>query len=404
MIARLAPIILLCLVSVLSAADPAPSVATIRDVSGETHTGPIESLTSDSVTIGGESAHTFAADDLIEIRLSERAAGPFRGGAVLLANGDRLLTTPERIEDEQLIARWNDFEAAALSIPLETIRGIALALPEMPSRQDSLLKQLRDHADPHDAALLMNGETVNGELTGLGDAITLETSVGDAELPRADVRAIAMNPELISFPTAEGPTVLIELADGSSVTAKDVRLVEGGALAVQALFGAEFEMPVSQVASLRFLGRRAVYLSDIEAAEYIPRPYLSLEQPLAQDRNVLGGALRLRGKEHRKGLGVQSAARIRYALDGAYDSFHSTIGIDDAARGGGSVVFAVEVDGERVFDSDTITGSSDPLPVGPIDLKGKREIVLIVDYGERGDVLDYANWCDALIVKSAAAP
>ena len=49
--------------------------------------------------------------------------------------------------------------------------------------------------------------------------------------------------------------------------------------------------------------------------------------------------------------------------------------------------------------SDLVTGSSRPLVVGPIDVSGKRQLALVVDYGELADVDDWADWCDAVVIR-----
>jgi len=46
-----------------------------------------------------------------------------------------------------------------------------------------------------------------------------------------------------------------------------------------------------------------------------------------------------------------------------------------------------------------VTGSSRLLPIGPIDVSGKRQLALVVEYGELADVDDWADWCDAVVIR-----
>jgi hypothetical protein len=170
-------------------------------------------------------------------------------------------------------------------------------------------------------------------------------------------------------------------------------------LSVDALFGAELRIPLSAVRLMRFLGGRIEYLSDLEAAEFQFTPFLKARWPLRRDRNVLGGPLRLRGREYAKGLGVHSRSEISYDLKGKFRQFRATVGVDDTARGRGSVVFAVEVDGERVYSSKPVTGKTAPLPIPPIDVTGRKRLTLIVDFGHLGDIRDHADWCDAVLIR-----
>jgi hypothetical protein len=65
----------------------------------------------------------------------------------------------------------------------------------------------------------------------------------------------------------------------------------------------------------------------------------------------------------------------------------------------GSVVFRVLLPGAdggwtTVYRSPTIRGGSAITPIS-VDVGKARRMALIVDFADRGDVLDYANWLNA---------
>ena len=103
-----------------------------------------------------------------------------------------------------------------------------------------------------------------------------------------------------------------------------------------------------------------------------------------------------------KGIGLHSAARVTYKLERDYRKFDATIALDDASKGRGSVVFGVYEmrDGKwsEAFKSDTMRGGDSPHPVS-VDLRGATGLTLTVDYADRGDELDYADWLDARLVQ-----
>jgi beta-galactosidase len=144
-------------------------------------------------------------------------------------------------------------------------------------------------------------------------------------------------------------------------------------------------------------------VSTLSPASSRTQPYLSsaAESTVIPNRNVRGGFLALRGRDFRHGIGVTTASRTTYDLRREYQSLLATIGIDDEADGGGSAVFAVEVDGRRIFTSPLLTGRSQPLDVGPLDVSRANELTLIVDYGEYGDIRDDADWGNAVLVRPA---
>jgi hypothetical protein len=78
--------------------------------------------------------------------------------------------------------------------------------------------------------------------------------------------------------------------------------------------------------------------------------------------------------------------------------FQSLIGIDDSTAGRGSVIFRVLVDGQERFASPILRGGDAPLPVS-VDLRGAKKLELLVDYADRADVLDHADWLDARLTR-----
>ena len=77
--------------------------------------------------------------------------------------------------------------------------------------------------------------------------------------------------------------------------------------------------------------------------------------------------------------------------------------IDDAAEGRGSVTFGVYVlrDGKlsEAYKSDIVRGGEAPQRVS-VDVAGAQGMTLVVDYAERGDEMDRADWLDARLVKA----
>ena len=95
---------------------------------------------------------------------------------------------------------------------------------------------------------------------------------------------------------------------------------------------------------------------------------------------------------------MHSAARLSYKLDRPWRRFQADIGIDDSTGGRGSVGFRVFVNGTLKFSSPPIRGGMPPQAVS-IDLAGAKQLDLVVNYGEAGDVMDHADWLGARLVK-----
>ncbi len=104
-----------------------------------------------------------------------------------------------------------------------------------------------------------------------------------------------------------------------------------------------------------------------------------------------------------KGLGMHSPARLTYELDDAYERFQAEVAVDDEAKAGGSVVFRVFVDDgsgrwQQRASSETVRGGEAPRTLSA-DVKGAKRISLLIDFADRGDELDHADWLDARLVK-----
>jgi hypothetical protein len=111
-----------------------------------------------------------------------------------------------------------------------------------------------------------------------------------------------------------------------------------------------------------------------------------------------GRPLTLGGIVYPKGLGVHATSDINVLLDGRFRMFVADVGVDDEVGDNGSVVFQVSVDGVTVFDSGTMTGSSESQRVG-IDITGKRQLRLVVTDAGDGNAFDHADWAGARLLE-----
>ena len=80
---------------------------------------------------------------------------------------------------------------------------------------------------------------------------------------------------------------------------------------------------------------------------------------------------------------------------------------DDALRSwvaeqvGGEVVRFERLGGgnsREAWLTDVVRGGQPPVPLS-VDLKGAKRISLLVDFADRGDELDHADWLDARLVR-----
>jgi hypothetical protein len=341
---------------------------------------------------------------------------------VVLTDGGRLVAAaawsggaPVRMENDHIAVltdAWGE-----LRIPRSKVRGLVLAEQNHPRQRDELEEVVRESvtapaeagltaAANGDLVLLTNKDRVTGKVTALsGGSMTFETAGGSVKVPLSRVEAVVFrreNPGSSSSARRSSPRFVIGTRDGSIVFASAISAGEDR-LDIEVadrvmLSGTN----LNDIALLQSLGGRFDYLSDLEPDGYRHVPYLSIEWPHKRDHNVLGDPLSVGGKRYLKGIGMHSAARLTYQFDSGYRRFDAAVAIDDSAGKRGSVTFGVYVLREgrwtEAFKRGTVRGGEVPQPVSA-DVTGAQGITLTVDYADRGEELDRANWLDARLVK-----
>lgn len=362
--------------------------------------GTLRTWTSERLTIEGDASHELPLDEVVSLQFDRKPA-TFSGGEslVLLANGDRLVARPTTVSDDVLTAVWKRGASQTdLKLPLETVTAVIFDLPVAKADRQRLFADLQTLPPGDDIVLLANGDRTQGEFEKLdGVFVELKLATGSLKLDRSRVRAIRFNPELTSAPKVAGRRLVISLVDGSRLTATSAEL-QASELKLTTTSKQTLALPLASVVSCHVYGSRVIPLTDREPTEVSFVPYLAARWPLVKHANVLHGPLSLRGIEYGAGLGMHSRMSVTYALSGNEREFRATVGVDDNANGAGSVRFAVELDGQRTWTSDEITGRSTPLDIPPVAIRGAKRLTLLVDFGQKADVSDYANWCDAVLI------
>lgn len=328
----------------------------------------------------------------------ETAQGPIlvmADGGLLVA--DVLAADKESLTADSLPLR-SEKPPELLRLPLDALAGVVFDPPADRRRRDRLLDRVARANGGSDRVVLQNGDQLTGLVAAIeNDVVKLQADLGPPEIPTEAVAALVFNPDLRRRGTDTGMRAWVGLRDGSRLLATRLRLNQKAARITTSV-GHTWETSAGQVIFLQPLGGRVTYLSDLRPAGYRHVPYLDLSWPYRTDRNVSGGRLRCLGRLYLKGLGVHSAARLTYTLRESYQRFEAELGIDDSTQGRGSVRFRVFVDGRQEYASGPVRGGAPPVPVS-IELTGAKRLDLIVDFAERADVLDHADWLSARLVQ-----
>jgi hypothetical protein len=335
-----------------------------------------------------------------------------RGPIVVLADGGLLVADVLSADKQSLSVDSGLF--GPLKLPWESLAGVVFLLPAGRQQRDLLLDRVLRAQGASDRLLLANGDEVAGLVNGLKDrSVQLQTDVGPVQIESDRIAALILNPALRRPAGGPQPRAWAGWADGSRLLVgqlvMDTSLLRvtiaaqaaekaAGKAAGKTADATAWKTSAADLVFLQPIGGRATYLSDLKPAGYRHVPYLDLAWPFHNDRNVVGGRLRCDGRTYLKGLGMHSASRLSYALDAPYARFQAELAVDDATGGQGSVRFRVFVDGRQKYQSEIVRGGTSPVPL-KVDLTGAKRLDLVVDFADRADQLDHADWLDARLVK-----
>jgi len=387
-------------------ADDAPAPTTLEPVfealpiEGEPVSGRIAAIAADRITIAPAEGpnRDFLLTELV--RLS-REAPPAEGaeeGRILFPDGDRLARTIIiRADDAAIKAQSRTL--GGITIPLDAALGLILNPPMAGEALDQLQQRIRTEPRTSEVARLANGDRVEGSFAEL-DERTIKLHGPDdkpMEFDRAGVESIGMDPALVSYPRPEGAFLEATLADGTRLGLSGAKL-ERGELSAVTRFGSNVRIPIAELVRLAARTSAIDYLSErpIDGETYVP--YFDSVRPVRIDATIEGRPFRLGGRTYDRGLGTESRTLLAYKLKPGDRRFQALVGVDERAGPLGSVVFRVLVDGQERFASPVMTFREPPKAVD-VDLEDGKLLILITEFGDRGDARDLADWVEARIIR-----
>ena len=253
-------------------------------------------------------------------------------------------------------------------------------------------------------------DRVDGTLEGFrADGLVFDGLAGRRTYPWAEVAAFFVAPLPGSGPQGEGPTrpVTVDLVGGGRLSGH-LEALGAGSVQVTA-YGSEFALPYSAVAELSVGDGRLAHLGSLPPTKVEGgRPFgdeLGMVFAPRMDAAVHGGPLTTRAGPVARGIGVLAPTRMEWQLSENDERFLGAVAVDASTlRLGvrGSVRFAVELDGKRVWQSPVLTGADAAVDVPPLDLKGAQTLALVAEDSGDGFAGDRANWLRARIVRTAA--
>ena len=186
--------------------------------------------------------------------------------------------------------------------------------------------------------------------------------------------------------------------------------------------GAEVISSLEALQLIDFEAGRVTHVGDLEPTTFDWTPFVSggeanpeanerLKSLFAyeKDRAFDGGPLTLysdsgfagTGESVRafsRGLALRSRTRLAYRVPEDHRRLVGWLGMDPLVRPRGDVTVVIEGDGKALW-SGTLTGS-DAEPINlDLDVENVSRLVILVDFGNGGDLGDRVHWCEPRFVK-----
>lgn len=397
------------------------STAVLRLVSGERLRASFHSIADERRLLFQTEAGTRTIDmaDVVGWGAwSDRAAK----SRVMLADGSLLTADVTEIIGGKLVVAGLTIGEQA--IPMSNVRGVVLREAVDGLQRDLLWDRIATDRRDQDQLLLENGDLVRGVLTQAppGEDPTsrrnrLWLRMADRTEPLGimmdEIRAVLGNSLLVRrraksdggrLGNDPSPQWHLAFRDGTRLLVS-MKLV-GASVALRGSGGLEIELPLDEfrdeLTGVEPARPAVTFLSDEKPLGYKQISFLEREWDYRVDRNVLGGWLRASGAIHVRGIGMHSSSRLAYELGGRFRRFEAELALDEHVGTRGSVIYRVFLANESgewraAYESPILRGGDEPLPIS-IDVQGAARLALLVDFADRGDELDRANWLAARLV------
>lgn len=390
----LAILILVLIAKPNSAADDLSSVR-IRLVNGSSIRGNIKSIDSSGAIDGSRILDGIQLGQIVSIDTGQKSAATGKA-RIEIASGGFLYFDNMQLSDDQLLLQRN---GNSLSLPVETIHGIVW------QSSDTVEAAFEERSSEFDSVIV---RTRKGEqrVDGIIDAID-ETHVHlifkgkTRKISRQKITALTT--ARLSENETAGIKANLIFTDGSKLSGV-VQQFSNGIFSISISNSFELQISAGEIARVDIQSDRIRYLSDLSPIRYEAQSQFAAARDWQRDKSVVGNSIRLKysssGKiiEFDKGIGTRSFTSLVFENESDFDHFRSVVGLDMESGGQGDCEMVIEGDGIRLW-SKRVTGRDDPEPI-VVDIKGIKEVALVVLPGANFDLADHADWAEARFTKS----
>lgn len=324
-----------------------------------------------------------AGDDRLWLRSGQILPATFTSGS---GRGGRFVLP---FSATTLDIAWRFVRGARFHAKRADDAGFALQIEQRPESKD-LLYALRD-----DDVVRLSVDFLGVD----GDSIRVTFRGQEQSLPVSRVYGLIFGEGSGAPPDRQRqPRVALRLATMERTIEGRLLSMADGTWQLQLDEGVVLALPNEQVASVRVFSDRLVFLSDLQPAVVDQAAAFDRAWPWLIDRGPAGEIHLVGGRAVGRGLVLFPRTRLTWALDGRFDLFKATIGMEESRGEQAHAIFRVLVDGVVRFDSGAVTADAAPRDV-EVPITGAGQLSLEADFGKNLDLGDVCVFADARVMK-----
>jgi len=364
-----------------------------RPIDGDPFDGTLQSITAEGevqIRLAGGGDERMGLELLQEITLGERGAAAtekladtlwLRSGlalpAVFASGSDTTGAFSVGFAAERIEVPWRYVQAVRFETEGQADPGFAAAVGEPPASTDLL------YARRGDGRLMR----ISVEFLGLADGEARVRFAGEEQsIALSRVHGLVFGVDSGARPdVTANPRVVLTLRNGRQLSG-GVDAMDGTRFSVLLDEGVVLDLATASVARIQVQSDHLVHLTDL-TPETEQTAAVDRSWPPLQNQGPGGGPILMGGRSYARGLVLFPRTRLTYRLDGRFDVFETTIGLEQRAGPAAHAVFRIYADDRTVFDSGPVTPRSEPRAL-KLPVTGVQRLAIEADFGENLDLGD----------------
>lgn len=312
------------------------------------------------------------------------------------------------------LAGWDE-QGIHCSVKMSS-KGVDLAVPSAQLRElwspeyAGKTSELDRSGEPQDAdsvyAKNKDGQIqrVSGTVIGIA-AESLKFDYQGTERTIALERVVAVIPRRVEPEQVAGPRRTHILFDfcGPNQLVGQLSELTPGSVAIELPWGETIEVSRNWVYKMQVLNGRMQSLQELEPAVVVKTPFFDHILPWQSGRSLTGGTLQIGDKTYSKGLCLHAQTRLTYELRGEFERFQCDLGLQQTDGAAGNALVRIVADGEDLFAADEVQTADETRSLD-LDVTGKDQLVLEVDFGRNMHIGDHVVFGDARLLRPEQTP